>query len=219
MPKKIYLSPSMQKNNIYAYGGTNEMEQCYIISEYCSTYLKKHGFDVKIAPKGQSMNTNIQESNSWNPDLHISIHTNALDGSANGTIVMIYSKDKNNIEPAQCIYKRVFDVTPGTTRRDIQERPDLAELRETKSIAIYVECEFHDNLAISKWIIENTKILGESIAEGVCDYYGINTNQNENSINDSLFKVQVGAYKNRKNAEKMAEKLKSLGIIDVYINK
>ena len=33
MSKKIYLSPSSQINNIYAYGNTNEMVQCNKIAE------------------------------------------------------------------------------------------------------------------------------------------------------------------------------------------
>lgn len=217
MAKKIYLSPSMQNHNMYAYGGTTEMEQCNKIAEHCSNYLKAHGFDVKVAPKGQSMQESIQESNAWSPDLHIPIHTNAFNGSADGTLVMIYSNDKKNLQPAQCIYKHVFDVTPGTTKRAIQARPDLAELRDTKGTAVYVECEFHDNLAIAKWIIENTKTIGDAIAKGVCEYYGVSTSNN--SGGDNLYRVQVGAYKNKSNAEKMINKLKDLGIVDAYIRK
>lgn len=217
MAKKIYLSPSMQSHNMYAYGGTTEMEQCNIIASHCANYLRNHGFEVKVAPKGQSMSNSIKESNSWSPDLHIPIHTNALNGSADGTLVMIYNNNKSNLEPAKCIYNRVFDVTPGTTRRAIQSRPDLAELRDTKATAVYVECEFHDNLAISKWIVENTNIIGEAIAKGVCDYYGVSTNDDNKGGNDNLYRVQVGAYKSKANAEKMADKLKELGIVDVYI--
>jgi len=220
MAKKIYLSPSMQSRNMYAYGGTTEMEQCNIIASHCANYLRNHGFEVKVAPKGQEMQKSISESNSWGSDLHIPIHTNAYNGSADGTLVMVYSTAKNNMEPATCIYNSVFAVTPGTTRRAIQARPDLAELRDTKATAVYVECEFHDNLAIAKWIIENTKTIGEAIAKGVCEYYGVNTNNdngNNNSGNDNLYRVQVGAYKNKAYAEKMANKLKELGIVDVYI--
>lgn len=217
MSKKIYLSPSMQANNMYAYGGTNEMEQCNKIAEHCGNYLRERGFDVKIAPKGQSMQRSIYESNTYNPDLHVPIHTNAFNGSSDGTLVMVYSNNKKNLEPAECIYKNVFSVTPGTTKRAIQARTDLAELKETKATSVYVECEFHDNLAIAKWIIENTQVIGEAIAKGICEYYGVNTETNSN--NDGLYRVQVGAYKNKVYAEKMLNKLKDLGIVDAYINK
>jgi N-acetylmuramoyl-L-alanine amidase len=132
---------------------------------------------------------------------------------------MIYSNDKKNLEPAECIYKHVFNATPGTTKRAIQTRTDLAELKSTKATSVYVECEFHDNLAIAKWIIENTQVIGEAIAKGICEYYGVNTHNANNLQTDNLYKVQVGAYKNKANAEKLLNKIKDLGIVDAYITK
>jgi N-acetylmuramoyl-L-alanine amidase len=126
------------------------------------------------------------------------------------------------MEPAECIYKAVSSITPGKTKRSIQVRKDLAELRDTSAVAVYVECEFHDNLAISKWIIENKQALGEAIAKGICEYYGVENNQNGASNlqqSDGLYRVQVGAYKNKIYAEKLMNKLKDLGITDVYITK
>lgn len=223
MAKKIYLSPSMQAHNMYAYGGTNEMEECNRIAEYAKMALERNGFEVKVAPKGQSMVKSIEESNKWKPDLHIPIHTNAANGSADGTLVMIYSNEKKNMEPAEYIYKAVSSISPGSTKRSIQVRKDLAELRDTNSVSVYIECEFHDNLAISKWIIENKSAIGEAIAKGICEYYGVKYNQNgannSDQKSDGLYKVQVGAYKLRSNAEKMATKLKDLGVNDVYITK
>lgn len=80
MAKKIYLSPSNQVSNSYAYGNTNEMVQCNRIAEAARVALKRCGFDVKKAPQGQNMNTSINESNNWGADLHIPVHTNAGGG-------------------------------------------------------------------------------------------------------------------------------------------
>ena len=46
MPK-VYLSPSDQSNNIYAYGNTTEKEQCGKIACCLERELKRCGFDVK----------------------------------------------------------------------------------------------------------------------------------------------------------------------------
>lgn len=46
MSKKIYLSPSSQINNVYAYGNTNEMVQCNKIAEAAKTALERCGFVV-----------------------------------------------------------------------------------------------------------------------------------------------------------------------------
>ena len=81
MSKKIYLSPSNQDGNLYAYGNTNECEQCNRIADAAKEALERCGFTVRKAEQGQNMNVSINESNSWGADLHIPIHTNAGGGS------------------------------------------------------------------------------------------------------------------------------------------
>ena len=168
---KIYLSPSNQDGNMYAYGNTNECEQCNRIAECAKKALQRCGFEVKKAPKGQNMYTSINESNSWGADLHIPIHTNA--GGGNGTVVFVYSKASSNMKYANPIYKQVQNVSLGTIDYGVREYPDLAELNSTNAIAVYIEVDFHDKANIAKWIIENVETIGEAIAKGVCDGYNI----------------------------------------------
>ena len=56
---------------------------------------------------------------------------------------------------------------------------------------------------------KNTKAIGEAIAKGICDYYEISTEEkaqaeknNASSKEKALYSVQVGAFSNKKNAEK-----------------
>lgn len=209
---KVYLSPSMQVHNIYATNNTNEMVQCNRIAEYAEIALKRCGFEVKRALQGQTMNDSIKESNSWGSDLHIPIHTNA--GGGNGTLVMVYSNADKNMKPANCIYNNIQAITPGTINYGVRVNSSLAELNSTKAIAVYIECEFHDRQDLAQWIIDNVKVLGEAICKGVCEYANkpyITDTQNENSNNEDLYRVQIGAFKSKENAEKLAEELKSKG--------
>lgn len=171
MSKKIYLSPSNQSGNMYAYGNTNEMEQCNRIADAAKTALERCGFTVKKAPKGQDMNKSINESNSWGADLHLPIHTNA--GGGAGTMCMVYTKATENMKYANPIYKAVQAVTPGKTEYGIREYPELSELANTNCIAVYTEVDFHDNKDIAKWIIENVRTIGEAFAKGVCQAFGV----------------------------------------------
>lgn len=171
MSKKIYLSPSNQSGNKYAYGNTNEMEQCNRIADAAKEALERCGFTVKKAPKGQDMNKSISESNSWGADLHMPIHTNA--GGGAGTMCMVYKKATENLKFANPIYSAVQAVTPGKTNYGVREYPDLSELCNTNAIAIYTEVDFHDNKDIAKWLIENVKMVGEAFAKGVCQAYGV----------------------------------------------
>lgn len=76
---KIYLSPSDQLSNPYAYGGTNEALQCRKIAAACKTALERNGFEVKtnFADGSNAMYERVRESNAWGADVHVCIHTNA----------------------------------------------------------------------------------------------------------------------------------------------
>lgn len=171
MSKKIYLSPSNQSGNMYAYGSTNEMEQCNRIADAAKVALERCGFIVKKAPKGQDMNKSIAESNSWGSDLHMPIHTNA--GGGSGTMCMVYKKATENMKYANAIYNAVQAVTPGKTNYGVREYPELSELCNTDMIAVYTEVDFHDNKDIAKWIINNVTTIGEAFAKGVCQAFGV----------------------------------------------
>lgn len=216
MAKKIYLSPSNQNANTYAVGGTNEMVQCNKIAEATKKYLEKNGFAVKKAPQGQDMWTSINESNAWGADLHIPIHTNAFNGSVTGgTLVMLYSTSGNNLKAGQAIFNRLAPITPGSDY-SIRSNTGLAELNSTKAIAVYVECEFHDTTEGANFIINNTDKLGEAIAQGVCDYFGVTWNDDGGDASDTIYRVQVGAFSNKDNAEKQINELKDKGY-DAFI--
>jgi len=173
MSKKVYLSPSNQVNNIYAAGGTNEMIQCNRIADAAKTALERCGFQVKKAAQGAVINTAVKESNDWGANLHIPIHTNAYNGAVTGgTLVMIYSNAVENKKAGEAILDAVAPISPGPDYA-LRVNPGLIELNSTKAIATYLEVEMHDTKQGADWIIGNIKPIGEAIAKGVCNYYGV----------------------------------------------
>lgn len=218
MPKRIYLSPSNQDGNMYAYGGTNEMEQCNRIADYAKLALERCGFEVKKAPKGQEMRTSIAESNAWGANLHIPIHTNASTnngtGKAGGTVVFVYNTGTAHMKFAEPIYNSVQEISPGTTDYGVQPNPGLAELNSTIAMGIYIEVDFHDNPSIAKWIIENSKAIGEAICKGVCNGYGVEYTPEKSK---TFYRVQVGAFTDKNNAEYLLAQLKQQGYKDAFI--
>ena len=220
---KIYLSPSNQDGNMYAYGDTNEMEQCNRIADAAKTALERCGFTVKKAPKGQNMRVSINESNAWGADLHIPIHTNAMTndgtGTAGGTIVFVYSTDNPNMALATPVYNAVQSVTPGKTDFGVRAYPDLAELNGTNCIAVYIEVDFHDNPPIAKWLIEHPQTVGEAIAKGVCNGFGVEyvSPMPSPDKKDVFYRVQVCAYSDKDNAERFLAQVKAAGVKDAFI--
>lgn len=166
---KIYLSPSNQYANTYSYGNTTEMEQCNKIAVAAESALKRCGFEVKRAPKGQNMYTSINESNNFKADVHVCIHTNA--GGGKGTNVFVYNNSDTNLKYAKPVYDELVKLTG--KGRGIKTYPELAEINQTNAKCVYCECEFHDNAERAKWIVNNTTKIGEAIAKGICKAFGV----------------------------------------------
>ena len=169
--KKIYLSPSDQNRNMYAYGDTNEMEQCQRMADACEAALKRHGFEV-INNKTDTMTQRVAESNAWGADLHVPIHTNAYNRNVTGTRMFYYSEQSPGKAPCQAIFARLAPLTPGTSE-SLKAYPELYEMRVPNAASVYIEVDFHDVAKIAKWLIENPEAIGEAICAGICDYYGV----------------------------------------------
>lgn len=170
--KKIYLSPSDQIKNTYAYGNTNEAAQCRKIAKACKAALERCGFSVKTntADGSNAMYERVNESNAWGADMHVCIHSNA--GGGKGAEVYIQSQTSQQKAAAQAVYDAVRAIAPYGSSRGIKTA-NFYEIKNTKAMCVYLETDFHDNKEIAKWIVNNTTAIGEAIAKGICKYYGV----------------------------------------------
>ncbi len=223
MNKKIYISPSNQRGNLYATGSTNEREQCHKIAAACVDYLKRAGFNVKCT-YNDDMYQRVKESNAFGADMHIAIHTNATakHNVTGGTQILLYSLDGERKRAGQRVFDELSAITPGKSAEKLIEKPDFYECNSTKALAVYCECEFHDTKEGSDFIIKNTKAMGEAIARGVCKYYGVALLEEKNSVplkGETLFTVQSGAFGKRANAENHLKALKKAGFDGFIIEK
>ena len=207
---KIYLSPSDQTDNIYACGGTNEAEQCRKIANVCEAALKRCGFDVKNGQSGSYIDR-TNESNSWDADLHIAIHSNASNGAVTGTRMFYYNYGGESYKACKAIFDVLAPLTPGMSD-NMQMNQDLYEMYGTKCASVYVETDFHDNISESKWIVSHTAEIGETIAKGVCNFYGTTYKINTSGTDPgSIYQVVTGSFKVKENAEKRVKELKLKG--------
>jgi N-acetylmuramoyl-L-alanine amidase len=208
---KIYLSPSSQHENPYAYGGTNEAAQCMKIAHACEAALNRCGFEAVVG--GGTMYTRVPESNRWGADLHVAIHTNAANGQTTGTRCYGYRSGGDGFRAAQAIFNVLAPITPGTSEGVFENR-SWYEMVKTRAACAYVECEFHDVPETAKWIIEHTSEIGEAIAQGICNFYGV-AYVHETLIAPEtpaqLYRVQCGAFSKKANAEALVERLKAAG--------
>ena len=193
MGKKIFLTPSNQPKNKYAYGNTNEHDQCKKIAEACRVALIRCGFEVKVA-QDVSVAEKCSLSNSWGADLHIPIHTNAFNGKVTGTRMFYYNKNGEGYKACNAIFNVLAPFTPGTSENCSQNQT-LDEMAKPKAPSVYIEVDFHDVPEIAKWIINNTTQIGEKIAEGVCKYYGVSYVTNKATVDTSKYEAEIKSLK------------------------
>lgn len=208
---KVYLSPSSQNVNHYAYGGTTEAAQCMRIAHACEAALNRCG--VEVVTGGGTMYQRVPESNRWGADLHVAIHTNAANGKTTGTRCYGYRAGGDGFRAAQAIFNVLAPITPGTSEGVFENR-SWYEMVKTRAACAYVECEFHDVPETAKWIIEHTTEIGEAIAQGICNYYGVTyvpETPPEPETPAHLYRVQCGAFSKKENAEALVSKLKAAG--------
>ena len=218
MAKKIYISPSDQTENRYAWGNTNEHAQCQRIAEAEAAALRRSGVEVKLAAFGTTMAQRCAESDAWGADIHSCVHTNAFNGKVSGTRMFCYSVPGKGYDACRAVFGQLAPLTPGTSE-NIQANPRLYEVRNPAAPSVYCECEFHDSIQGARWIVEHTTDIGEAIAKGLCEYLGaayVPARQEapkpaEPAQGDTLYRVQVGAFAVRANAEKMLDRLKKAG--------
>ena len=217
MSKRVYISPSDQTENRYAWGNTNEHVQCQKIAEAEAAALRRSGVEVQVAALGSTMAQRCAQSNSFGADIHNCVHTNACNKQVMGTRLFCYAIPGKGYDACKAVFAELAPLSPGTSE-NIQ-KASYYEVRVPNAPSVYCECEFHDTADGAKWIVEHTTDIGEAIAKGLCKYLGVKyvpakqetPKPAEPAQGDTLYRVQVGAFAVRANAEKMLDRLKKDG--------
>jgi N-acetylmuramoyl-L-alanine amidase len=159
-------------------------------------------------------------ANAWGANVHIDVHANAYGSTwndANGIETFVYKKSlKEAYSLAQKVQANLIKAT-GLKDRGVKEG-DLHMLRETKMTAILVECGFMTNKKEAKLLKSDNyrRIVAGAILAGLVDQYGLKKKTTSKpaaatTSKKGLYRVQVGAFSDKANAERLAEELKKKG--------
>ena len=197
MVKRVYLSPSDQRSNVYAVGDTTEAIQCGRIAWACKAALERSGVEVMVG-QYDTMANRVVASNRFKADLHVPIHTNAANGKATGTHIFCYDADRNSAGYKAC--REVLDVlgpvTPGSPDV-VRAYPALYEVKYPAAPTVYIEVDFHDVPSVAQWIIANATVIGETIAKGLCAALGVEFAPGENTPEPVPVQVETVAMQVR----------------------
>lgn len=142
----------------------------------------------------------VQKCNSNAVDYDISIHFNA--GNGNGTEAYVYPGDDNSRVMAETICASIAKL--GFKNRGVKANKELYVLRKTNSSAILVECCFVDSSTDTS--IYKASEMAFAIASALDK-----TIARKQTSTDTLYRVQVGAFSKKENAEKLLLELAKKG--------
>lgn len=214
MSKKIYISPSDQTDNIYAVGDTNEAVQCRAIAKALVSALERCGFEAMTNVSDDvSMYDRVAESNAWGADMHLAVHTNAYNGMVAGTRLFCYDRTGEGYRACAAVMAALAPITPGES--DSISVYHFYEVRDANAPTVYLEVAFHDNEMEAAWIISHTGQIAEAVCRGICSHYGVT--YMAPAEEGLLYRVQLGAFQSRENAEIMLERVHEAGFPDAYI--
>ena len=191
------------------YGGILEYAYNKEIAGKVQTYLQSAGHEVKllICPElqfhrpSEERTYKLKEEKYGGYDLVVELHLNASMQHNGRGCEVLYQSEKGKLI-AQSIQTQLATVFKD---RGIQKRENLYMLAQTKAPAVIVESFFCDSTADCK-IAEKTDVA-MLIAQGI---HGASIRPKDTDP-ESLYRVQVGAYAQKSNAEHMKKKLKEAG--------
>lgn len=224
MSKKVFLGVGHGGSDPGAVAnGFEEADLNLAIALACNSELVRHGVVVQMSrtkDENDELTEEIKECNAFNPDLAIDIHNNA--GGGDGVEVFHYSKGGTSKVMAQNVLDAIVAIGQNSrglkTRLNSSGKDYYGFIRQTNAPAAIVECAFVDNkndIAIIDTAAEQ-KAMGVAIAKGILKTLGIAyvapvVVNNATTESGKIYRVQVGAYKVKSNAENMQKKLKAAG--------
>lgn len=170
-----------------------------------------------------SLANRVTKANSWGADFYLSIHHNAgiNGGTGGGVVAYVYTKVDDNTKDWQ---KRLYNaIIAKTGLKGNRAKPlasaNLYECRVTKMPAVLLECGFMDSKTDVPVILteEYADKVATACVEVIVAKAGLKKKEVAPAPSDTLWRVQVGCYAHRENAEAMQKKLKSAGFDAVIV--
>lgn len=198
------------------------------VCDYVESYLKEYeGYellrldDSDDGAEDVTLSERTQRANKWDADFYLSVHHNAgANGTTSGGIVA-YSYTKSGVAAVEWrddLYDALIKHTGLKGNRSTPKATaNYYVLRETKMSAVLLELGFMDSKTDVPIILTNeyAQQCARAIVEVVVKHGKLTKKADEPA---TMYKVQLGAFSNKDNAERLAAELKEKGY-QTYITK
>ncbi|TYS69836.1 N-acetylmuramoyl-L-alanine amidase [Sutcliffiella horikoshii] len=206
--------------------GMREYEFNREVAEYAKQELTGyHDVEVRFTHSDERdvpLKERTANANAWGARAFVSIHANAFGNGGWNTAQGIetycpvaYSPNSNRL--ANTIHSRLIHAT-GRKDRGIKSA-DFHVLRETNMASILCECGFMTSLEEARLLKSDSyrRLCAHAITKGVVEYFNLML-KTTSTLSSVLYKVQVGAFRSKQNADHLAKKLTRKGFT-VYVFK
>lgn len=185
----------------------------------CNEVLVRHGVSTILSrtkDEDDPVAEEVKEANASGADLAVSFHANA--GGGDGFEGFYHSSNKNGKKLITLAEKHVKKL--GQNSRGAKTGDKLKFIRSTNMTAVLFESFFLDNNTdnnIGDTVAEQ-KAFGVAYAKAILEYLGIDYKEPAKSkTSDKLYCVQIGACKEKKNADNLLKKAKAAGFTNAFI--
>lgn len=189
--------------------------------------------DDTTGAKDVSLSSRTKMANNAKADVYISIHHNAgaNNGNAGGTEVYYYSSKPERPKQATALYNSLIKHTGLKGNRATPVRKHAYYVvKETNMPAFLIENGYMDSKIDTPIILtpEHAEKTAQAILCFLIEQFGLKSvsvtsekdkTQNSSSKQNTIYRVQVGAYGVKANAEAMQKKLKTLGFDAIIVEK
>lgn len=178
----------------------------------CKSELERHGVTVvcsRTKDENDPVTQEVKEANASKADIAVSFHINA--GGGDGFEAYYYSTSEKGKKLASYCEKHV--KTLGQNSRGLKSGNHLHFIKKTTMTSVLLESFFIDNKkdkTIGDVIAEQTA-FGKAYAKAILEYFGIAYKD------EKTYRVQVGAYGSKANAEATKKKLEKAGFDAIIV--
>ena len=182
----------------------------------CKNVLERHGVNVvasRLKDENDDVYEEVREANASGAEIAVSFHANA--GGGDGFEAFYFTGDVKGEKLAKLGEKYVKLL--GQNSRGVKSGNKLYFVKKTTMTAVLFESFFLDNAkdnVIGDTVAEQ-QAFGVAYAKAILEYLGIGYKDEaapeKSTETNKLYRVQVGAYSVRENAERKLNELKSAG--------
>lgn len=195
------------------YPGRQEKDDNLKLALAVGERLQNSGLDVYYTRTEDIYQTPYQKAmaaNESGADFLVSLHRNSSEypNQYTGVETLIYDKNGEKAEIAEDINVELENI--GFRNNGVKIRPGLVILRRSKMPAVLVESGFINSEEDNRLFDEEFDRIADGIADAILKNFSL-TGEEETEQEETYYRVQTGAYRNRENAVRQQEKLTEEG--------